>query len=83
MPNATIADTRDTIARATTVMASAKALIDGFKARLQAAKDEALANGATEEELAPLQAEIDTFDEHADDLAAAVQENTPADGPVT
>lgn len=75
MENPTIADVRDTVARATTVVTGAAALIRGFSARVQAAVDAALANGATAAQLAPLQAEIDAFDAVATDLASAVAEN--------
>jgi hypothetical protein len=66
------------ITKATTVQASAALLIRGIPTRLQAAVDAALANGATADELAPVQAEIDALTTAADDLAAAVTENTPA-----
>lgn len=75
MPNPTIDDVRDTVSRATTIVTSATALIRGFNARMQAAVEAALANGATAAELAPVQAEIDTFDAAAQDLAAATAEN--------
>jgi hypothetical protein len=38
----------------------------------------ALVNGATAEELAPVQAEVDALRASSDDLTAAVSENTPA-----
>ncbi len=60
------------------VEGSAKVLIDGFGARLQAAVDAALANGATEAELAPVQAEVDALAASSADLAASVAANTPA-----
>jgi uncharacterized membrane protein len=80
MANPVIADVRDTVARATTVVTSATALIKGFNARMQAAVDAAIANGATAAELEPVQTEIDNFDTAAQDLAKAVTENTPAAG---
>ncbi len=76
MPSATVADVRDTVSRATTIVTSAAALIRGFNQRMQAAVAAALENGATAEELAPVQAEIDAFDVAAGDLASAVEENT-------
>jgi hypothetical protein len=66
------------ITKATTVQASAALLIRGIPTRLQAAVDAALANGATAEQLAPVQAEIDALTTAGDDLAAAISENTPA-----
>jgi hypothetical protein len=66
------------VTEATTVMGSAVALINGFAARVQAAVDAALANGATEAELAPVQVEIDALNAAGDALAAAVVANTPA-----
>lgn len=75
MTNPVIADVRDTVARAIGTVTSATLLVRGFTARIQAAVDAALANGATAEELAPVQAEIDAFDVAASDLAAAVAEN--------
>lgn len=65
------------VSEATTVMASAATLIRGIAARVQAAVDAAVANGATAEQLAPVQAEVDALDAGGTDLAAAVQENTP------
>ena len=62
----------------TTVMGSATTLITGFAASQQAAVDAALANGATAEELAPVQAEIDALNASATALAAAVVAGTPA-----
>lgn len=62
----------------TTVAKSATALINGFAARQQAAIEEALANGATADELAPLielQAAVVT---ERTALSDAVTANTPA-----
>lgn len=64
------------VTEATTVMASATALINGFAARVQAAVDAAIANGATAEELAPVQAEIDALNAAGEALASAVVANT-------
>ncbi len=66
------------VTKATTVDAAAAALIRGFAARTQAAIDAALANGATEAQLLPVQAEVNALTAGADDLTAAVSENTPA-----
>jgi len=54
---------------------SAKTLIDGIVPRIQAAVDAAIANGATEEELAPVQAEVDVLTASSDELAASVAAN--------
>lgn len=64
------------VTEATTVMASATALINGFAARVQTAVDAALANGATADELAPVQAEIDALNAAGEALASAVVANT-------
>jgi len=66
------------VTKAVTVETSAQALIEGFGARLQAAIDTALANGATAEELAPLSELGTALDTESDALAAAVAANTPA-----
>lgn len=66
------------VAEATTVMDSATTLIVGFGARLEAAVAAAVANGATAEELAPIQAEIDALNTAGEALAAAVLANTEA-----
>lgn len=67
--------------KATTVEKSAEALINGFGDRLTAAVNEALANGATPEELQPLTDLGTALDAESDALAAAVQANTPAAPP--
>jgi hypothetical protein len=64
------------VTKATTVMASATLLINGIQARIQAAIDKALENGATAAELAPVQAEADALATAAADLATAVEANT-------
>ena len=76
MPSPSLAALEAEVAEATTVMASATALIEGFVGRIQAAVDAALANGATEAELAPVQAEVDALHASAELLAAAVVANT-------
>jgi hypothetical protein len=78
MANPILAKLDTEVTNATTVMASATALIKGIAARVQAAIDAALANGATEAELAPVQTEVDALNTASTDLAAAVSENTPA-----
>jgi len=62
----------------TDVMSSAATFINGSQARLEAAVKEALANGATAEQLAPVQAEVDALKARREELAAAVAANTPA-----
>ena len=66
------------------VMESAVTFIQGEAARIQAAVDAALANGATEEQLAPIVDEIQQLNEKADALAAAIASNpgTPEEPPV-
>jgi len=76
--NQILNDVDAAVTRATTVQASAAALIRGFSARLQAAKEEALKNGATEAELAPFATLDDALNASVDDLASAVSENTPS-----
>lgn len=60
-----------------TVMGSATKLINGFQAAEQAAIDQALANGATAAQLAPLIDLNAQLKASASDLAAAVAANTP------
>jgi hypothetical protein len=66
------------VTNAVTVNSSAAALINGFQQRLTDAIAAALANGATAEELAPVQAEADALKASSDSLAAAVAANTVA-----
>lgn len=58
------------------VEASAVAALNGIAARIQAAVDAALANGATAEQLAPVQVEVDALKASSDALAAAVAANS-------
>ena len=53
MANPILGTLADEIAQTRTVIASAVVLIDGISARIQTAVEAALANGATEAELAP------------------------------
>ena len=78
MPSAILAKLDAEVTKATTVMSSAVTLIKGIAVRVQAAVDAALANGATADELAPVQAEADALAASSTDLANAVIENTPA-----
>lgn len=71
----------DEVAALKTVEDSAIAFINGSAARTQAAIDAALANGATKEQLQPLQDEVDAAKASADALTAAITANTPAAPP--
>jgi len=73
-----LADLTAQVARNTDVEASAVLFINGSADRLAAAVAAALANGATAEELAPVQAEVDAMKASAESLAAAIAANTPA-----
>jgi hypothetical protein len=66
------------VTRATSVQASAAVLIRGIAGRIQAAVDAALAGGATAEQIAPVQAEVDALKASSTDLEAAVTANTTA-----
>jgi len=59
---------------------SAIVLINGIAARIQAAVDAAIAGGATKEDLAPVQTEVDALNASAAALAAAVAQNPPQAG---
>jgi hypothetical protein len=78
MANQILADLQETVAATTSVEDSATALINGFAARVQAAVDAAIANGATAAELAPVQAEVDALKAASDALSQAVAANTPS-----
>jgi hypothetical protein len=75
MASPILADLAAKVDKAKGAMASATTLINGWAARLQAAIDQALLNGATAAELAPVQAEADALSASADELAAAVASN--------
>jgi hypothetical protein len=66
------------VTNATSVEKSAAVLIRGIAQRIADAVAAAIANGATAEQLAPVQAEVDALTASASDLSAAVSENTPA-----
>lgn len=57
------------------IVDSATVYINDSAARIQAAVAAALALGATAEELAPVQAEVDAMNTQADVLAAAIAAN--------
>ncbi len=63
------------VTNTTGVMASAVVALDGVGARIQAAVDAALANGATAAQLAPVQAEVDALAASRTALATAVAAN--------
>jgi len=67
------------VAEDTTIMASATTLINGFSDRLTAAVAAALANGATEAQLAPLTDLKNALDASSSKLSEAVSANTPAE----
>lgn len=73
-----LTDLEAAVTRATTVEASAVALINGFADRVQAAIDKAIAGGATADQLGPVQAEVDALNTSAAALSDAVVANTPA-----
>lgn len=55
---------------------SAVVALNGVAARIQAAVDAAIANGATAEQLAPVQDEVNALKASSDALAAAVAANS-------
>ena len=63
------------VTQTNTVIASAVTLINGIAARIQAAVDAALANGATAAELAPVQDEVNALNAQTQALADAVAAN--------
>lgn len=75
MPAQVLADLESSVGRARGAMTSATALISGIAARVKTAVDEALANGATAEELAPVTALVDGLNTDGEALAAAVVAN--------
>jgi hypothetical protein len=75
MANATLAEDIEQVRRTKGVIESATLVINGFAARVDAAIQQALANGATAEELAPLSAVVDETEAAANTLAAAVAAN--------
>lgn len=66
----------DQITKTKGVLASVKTYLDGESARHQAAIDAAIANGATAEQLAPVQQLADDMAAQADDVAAAIAANS-------
>lgn len=76
MTNPVLAALTAQVTNTTTVMASATVLINGIAARVQTAVDAAIQNGATPEELAPVQDEITALTTASNELATAVGANT-------
>lgn len=76
--NPLLQELADQVSATQQVEAAAVTLISGFAGRQQAAVDAAIANGATAEQLAPIQAEVDAMKASSDALAAAITANTPA-----
>lgn len=77
MPNPVLDALAAQVAVNTSVEGSALQLINGIAARVQAAVDAALAGGATADDLAPIQAEVDSMKASAQALADAITANTP------
>lgn len=75
MSNETLDNLSASVARAKGAMASATVLINGIRERVKAAVAEALANGATAEELAPFAALDDDLDATTAELSSAVADN--------
>lgn len=65
------------VTQAVTVQRSAIVLVNGIAGRIDAARKEALANGATAEELQPLSDLSDGLEASSNELAAAVLAQTP------
>ena len=76
MPPKILDDLAAAVERTKGVEASAVQALSGVAARIQAAVDAALANGATAEQLAPVQDEVNALTASADALAAAVAANS-------
>jgi hypothetical protein len=71
-PNPVIDNLVAQITTTTGVIQSAVTAFEGVAARIQAAVDAALAGGATQEQLAPVQTEIDSLKNSTDALAKAI-----------
>lgn len=76
MANPILASLESQVKANTDVEASAALLISGFADRLKKAIADAVANGATAEELVPVQKEVDALEASRTQLAAAVAANT-------
>lgn len=75
MANPVVGELAQTVTDTVGVINSAIALINGIAARIKAAVDAAIANGATEAELAPLVALETELENQKNSLAAAVAAN--------
>lgn len=69
-------DLKAAVEKTTVIEQSAVVLINGIAARVQAAVDLALANGATAEQLQPVTDEVAALNANADALSAAISANT-------
>jgi hypothetical protein len=72
MPNPVLADLTKSVSDTVGVMQSAEVALNGVAARIQAAVDAAIANGATADELKPVQDEVTALNNESSNLAAAV-----------
>jgi len=75
MPNPILGELTAEVAATVGVMQSATVFINGSAARLEAAVQAAIANGATAEELAPVVEEISAMKSERDSLATAIDTN--------
>lgn len=71
---------RANVEKLTTVRAGVEALVSGIPAMIQAAVDDAVAKGATPEQLAAFDEMNATLQAQIDGVASAVTSNTPAEG---
>lgn len=78
MANPVLGQLQAEIERTETVIEGAVTLINGINDRIKQAVTQALSNGATSDELAPFADLTTKLGADADNLAAAVQANTPA-----
>lgn len=75
MPNPVLDELQVAVTNITGVVDSAVALINGIAARVQAAVDAAIANGATAEQLQPVVDEVAALNASSKSLADAVSAN--------
>jgi hypothetical protein len=76
MPNPVLAQLATQVQANVDAEASAVIVLNGIAARIQAAIDAALANGATEAELQPVTDEVAALNNSAAALSAAIVANT-------
>lgn len=81
MVNPILQELATEVAKNVEVEAGAVVLINGFAARMDAAVEAAVANGATAEQLASIRNEISVMKVSRDALAAAIAANTPQGPP--